>query len=118
MKIRTMQERFLRARGRRFRREIVDLAAALPGAPESIDERHLREIECILQRPPANGRVLMALAAALGIEPLDILRDLGYWPPVPSPLTPAVPDQLLAEAIRLGGWRVCATGTRVVIEKG
>ena len=117
MKIRTMQERFLRARGKRYRREIVEIACGLPGAPE-VEDRDLREIECILQRPPANGPALMAFAAALGIEPLEILRDLGYWPPIPSPLTASLPEQLLAEAIKLGGWRVSTAGNRTIIEKG
>jgi len=112
-----VQQRLKRARGNRTRRDVVDAAERVPGAPETLSEERLRRMECSLQSPPTDGGELRAVVAVLGVPLVDVLRDLGYWPPLATDRE-AVAVALVEEAARIAGWReVVRAGDKLVIHR-
>jgi hypothetical protein len=116
-----LQRRFRQARGKSTRDQVVEAATRVPGAPDSLTTDRYQHLETALQHPPRAGAELRAIAAALGIPMLDVLRDLDYWPPLPGAGAAEVQTSCMAlveEACRLAGWRVQRTpqGDRLVIQ--
>lgn len=87
--MKTVQDLFFEARGveagrqpRISRRQLVEMASQLPGAPDDLTERHLESLEKGTRPPP--GPHLLYFAAAAGISILDLLAasPICYWPEV------------------------------------
>lgn len=118
MNLAKLHQRFRTARADRSRRSIADLASAVHGAPADIGEAAVRWLESGAQVPPPRGDILRAVAAALGVPMIEVLEDLGYWPPLRA--TQADSRALLETALRLGGWHVTRANLdrsiRIIIE--
>lgn len=111
--------RAARAKGKLSRVDVAGRASRLPGAPADIDERLLQTFETTIQTPPSRGLELRAFAAALGLPWLEVLGDLGYWPPLAGSdraSREACAAALLEAAVGLAGWQVQRAGNRVILD--
>lgn len=115
MSYRDLRYTLRKMRGKMTRAEIADRAATLPGAPGTITEERIRQLEDLSKNPPKNGAEFRAIVAATGVCWIEALRQMGYWPPIPSPYTEDPATQILEEAVDMSGGRITRSGRQIVI---
>jgi hypothetical protein len=122
-----LQERLRLAMAGRTRGQVAAAAEAIAyrawgDEMPLIDESTVRDLDSRLETPPADGRVLRCVLAAVGVPMVEALEILGYWPDVglvgrSRPLTAR-----LAEALRVAGFPDAAVigvaGRQVTIQLG
>lgn len=118
MAYRELREALKARRGAVSRTAIADRAVTLPGGTDALTPHRLRMFEDFLESPPDDGEVLRAATAAIGLDWPEALELMGYWPPLPSPYTEPIPETLLREAAKAGGWRVVRASSGYVIYTG
>lgn len=117
MSIEGLRRRFRAARGGRPRRIVVELADGVPGGA-LVDEDGIRQLETRQAEIPQDGRRVLTLAAALHLDPFEVLADVGYWPPLPSSHADAAAHRynLVRALVRQLGGSCSRNGGRMVVE--
>lgn len=114
---RTIKDLFYEARGFRpgrspdiSRRQLVEIASQLPGAPDDFTESQLDKLESA--KTPPWGEPLRYFAAAAKLSFFDVLAasPIHYWRPLGSD------KEILLDLCRILGCAVTEVSGRLVIE--